>query len=291
MLTLGRVSTWSQVAARMVDQAIASVVSPATLSPAQPTVAVGTVLRAGTPADRFLLSDQFLLKSLLLTLHELPNGVLVAAVLNRPTANLVQFHTPGKPRRCISFGGDGRLMGDVLEVDANGLLWLLREAAEGEDSSVEAEILGIPVGESGVRRVNAMEAAEAIRSGDVPLTSFLLVSGVVAFSKDEMDDMLEAGHLYVVEDARPLWPQLWSLADAQTLEPESTSERGAALSDGTSLWWAASQLGGPKVQAADAPPEDLDALVAGLQPMPAAGLADEALTEWLKFFAGHKEME
>ena len=34
-------------------------------------------------------------------------------------ANLVQFHTEGKPRRCISFGGDGRLRGAGLDVDAN----------------------------------------------------------------------------------------------------------------------------------------------------------------------------
>ena len=70
------------------------------------------------PADRFLLSDQFLHKALLVTVHELPGGVAVAVVLNRPTANLVQFHTDGKPRRCINFGGDGRMMGNTLGVNA-----------------------------------------------------------------------------------------------------------------------------------------------------------------------------
>ena len=34
--------------------------------------------------------------------------------------------------------------------------------------------------------------------------------------------------------------------------------------------------------------DGVDGLLAGLQSMPAADLADEALAEWLHFFAGHK---
>ena len=40
---------------------------------------------------------------------------------------------------------------------------------------------------------------------------------------------------------------------------------------GTAIWWAAAQRGSKD----------------GLQALPPPGLADEALAEWLKFFAGH----
>jgi hypothetical protein len=69
------------------------------------------------------------------------------------------------------------------------------------------------------------------------------------------------------------WPQVFELADAHTVETEVYSEGGTtSLSDGIAIWWAASQLG----STADS-----------LQPMPPLGLADEALNEWLQFFAGH----
>ena len=90
---------------------------------------------------------------------------------------------------------------------------------------------------------------------------------------------------------------------------------GALLSDGTGVWWAAAQLENRRRDAAaprqgsaggdvslnggdsaSAPAEGrrlpgegdgLSALLEGLQAMPPAHLADEALDEWLKFFAGH----
>ena len=172
-------------------------------------VPVGTVLRSGRVADRFLLADQFLHKSLLLALQELPSGTVVAAVLNRPTANLVQFRTEGNPRRCISFGGDGRLRrGDQLEVDANGLMWLSRSAG-----SSAASRLGVPLGTSGLRRVNALEAAEAIRKGDAALSDFLLISGVVFFGPAELQLMLSRGELCIIEgrEMGALWPQVMAL--------------------------------------------------------------------------------
>ena len=88
--------------------------------------------------------------------------VQVGAVLNRPTANLVQFHTDGKPRRCISFGGDGRLRGAGLDIDSNGLMWLGQAATL---DAARAEPLGSPMGGSGLRRVPAMQAAESIKAG------------------------------------------------------------------------------------------------------------------------------
>ena len=198
-------------AAEMVDAAAgaSSSARPTGISQGAVPVPVGTVLRSGRVADRFLLADQFLHKSLLLALQELPSGTTVAAVLNRPTANLVQFRTEGNPRRCISFGGDGRLRrGDQLEVDANGLMWLSRSAG-----SSAASRLGVPLGTSGLRRINALEAAEAIRNGDAALSDFLLVSGVVFFGPAELQLMLSRGELCVVEgrEMGALWPQVMAL--------------------------------------------------------------------------------
>jgi hypothetical protein len=250
-------------------------------------VAVGTVLRTGSPSDRALLSDQFLHKALLLTVHELKEGLCVATVLNRPTANIVQFHADGEPRRCISFGGDGRLRGGGLGVDSNGLMWLCQAATPA------AESIGTAVGSSGLRRVPAEEAATAIKEGLLSLSDFLLISGLVCFESQELAGMLEAEELHVVEDARPVWPQVWGLADASNVELQSTSdEDGALLSDGTGAWWAAALLEksrGIGAPSATPPPEGIDALLTGLQAMPPAPhIADEALAEWLKFFAGHR---
>ena len=75
----------------------------------------------------------------------------------------------------------------------------------------------------------------------------------------ELAGLLGAGEMAVVppRTAAPLWPRVWSLA-----------EQGGEISDGTHVWWLASQ-GGAEELAAPAPSE----------------LADEALAEWLKFFA------
>ena len=212
-------TTAAELKAKLIRETAAGVADAAAgaSSSARPTgiyqgavpVPVGTVLRSGRVADRFLLADQFLHKSLLLALQELPSGTAVAAVLNRPTANLVQFRTEGNPRRCISFGGDGRLRrGDQLEVDANGLMWLSRSAG-----SSAASRLGVPLGTSGLRRINALEAAEAIRNGDAALSDFLLISGVVFFGPAELQLMLSRGELCVVEgrEMGALWPQVMAL--------------------------------------------------------------------------------
>lgn len=163
-----------------------------------PTVRVGTVLRSGSPADRYLLSDQFLHKALMVVVHELSDGVAVCVVLNRPTANLVEFHTEGKPRRCISFGGDGRMRGGALDIDSNGLLWLAQAATIGDG----ADAMGSEIGDSGLRRVPALEAAESIKDGAFQLSDFLLVSGLVCFEPDELRVLMRADELGVVDDAR-----------------------------------------------------------------------------------------
>ena len=183
-----------------------------------------------------------------------------------------------------------------------------------------------PVGASGLRRVAALEAADAIRQGEAALRDFLLLSGIVAFADAELRGMLGSGELGVVDDPRALWDEVWSLADAHAVETEVYSEGGASLSDGTAIWWTATQLGRAAQTAEDggraaqtvedggraaqtvagrggsSPATDdgggadddegsFDALLAGLQAMPPSGLADEALDEWLKFFAGHKKRE
>eukprot|EP00966_Prymnesium_polylepis_P204907 4747334-Prymnesium_polylepis.1 len=105
--------------------------------PSEPTpsappaeVRAGTVLcttvqpASGRPADRFLLRDQFLHKAVLLVLGEVSNGAFAALVLNRPTANVIQFNAPGEPRRRLAFCGDRELRGGRLDPDGSGQLWL-----------------------------------------------------------------------------------------------------------------------------------------------------------------------
>jgi putative AlgH/UPF0301 family transcriptional regulator len=253
---------------------------------------VGTVLCSGEPSDRALLSDQFLHKSILLTIHKLPDGICVAIVLNRPTANLVQFHTEGKPRRCISFGGDGRLRAPVLDLDSNGLMWLSQVKTLG------ALELGRPVGDSGLKQVPAQEAADSIKDGSTELSDYLLVSGLVCFGQEELETMFRSGEMHVVKDASSVWPQVWDLSDPTKIADEkaSSSGNGAALSDGTGAWWAARLLGKQESRQSGKSRSDpgtssasFDALLSGLQAMPPAHLADEALAEWLKFFAGHAD--
>ena len=99
----------------------------------------------------------------------------------------------------------------------------------------------------------------------------------------------DAAELAVVRDPRPLWREVFALADAANIEESVYGEGGAALSDGTGVWWAASQLEKKQAEASKQSVGGFDALLAGLQAMPPAHLADEALAEWLHFFAGHKK--
>jgi len=176
-------------------------------------------------------------------------------------------------------------------------MWFAQETVlEGRPEPIA---IGTRMGSSGLRRVPSAQAAESINIGETKLSDYLLVSGLVCFEWDEMRTLLSTGQLAIVEDARPLWPQVWALADARNVEDDVYSEGGALLSDGTGVWWAAAQL--EKAAAVSSSAEQpsatgdrpsasggMDALLAGLQAMPPAHLADEALAEWLRFFAGHK---
>ena len=120
-------------------------------------------------------------------------------------------------------------------------------------------------------------------------------AGLVCFASDEMRTMLDQSELHIVPDPTALWPQVFALADAVNVAGEVYGEGGEALSDGTGVWWAAAQLDKRQEDGSSAGDGSssaegggIDALLAGLQAMPPAHIADEALAEWLKFFAGHK---
>jgi len=204
----------------------------------------------------------------------------VAVVLNRPTANVVQVHTDNKPRRHISFGGEARLRSGVdnagLDVDSNGLLWLHHRPALG----------GAEAGSSGVYRLPGNEAAALVKAGDATLEDFMVVAGVVAVPRAELLGRLAHGDMQTVTGGEVLYPQLWALTDA-TDGARAQEQIPLELSDGTALWWAATQLGGAAAGGAAA------GGAAGLTmpAVPASELADETLAEWLKFFAGHQAGE
>ena len=127
--------------------------------------------------------------------------------------------------------------------------------------------------------------------------------------------MVAAEELFLVPEPSALWAQVWRLSDAaDEVEQSVYTEGGAALSDGTGVWWQAAQLekraggGGEESGSSRGGSGDseegvgseggggsggsssaVDELLAGLQSMPPAHLADEALAEWLHFFAGHKK--
>ena len=91
-------------------------------------------------------------------------------------------------------------------------------------------------------------------------SDFVLINGVAQFTKPELAGMLAAGELRALATDAPtsgLWPRVWSLM-----------EDDGDVSDGTDVWWLAAQCG-------------VEQLVAA----PKSDLADEALDEWLKFFA------
>jgi hypothetical protein len=220
---------------------------------------------SGRPADRFLLVDQFLHKAVMLVLDaggtagdEGGGGggggrgsVVRACVLNRPTNNLMRFRTPGNPRRRVAFTGNRPLR---RADGTGGQLWLHRSKALG----------GQPVGGSGFYSLPSEQVEAALEAGTAQPAEVILVSGVVEFRPSELAAMLTSGEVRRVpqgEELDSLWPRAWAL-----MEDDGTADD---LSDGTEVWWRASQCGADGQLAAAAPSE----------------LADEALDEWLKFFA------
>jgi len=231
-----------------------------------PEVGPGTVLcsavtpGSGVPAERFLLRDQFLHKAVLVVLGELPGGAVSACVLNRPTSSTVRFNLSGRPSRRLLFGGDREVRGDGLSAiggDGSGQLWLHHRA----------ELGGTAVGESGLYALEAAAVSQKLIADETSVSNFLLSAGMVQFERAECAAMLAAGQLRVVPPSESLfdmWPRVWSLA----------TDDGEDVSDGTEAWWEASLIceGGFGGEAPEAPPP--------------SELADEALAEWLRWFAG-----
>ena len=261
-----------------------------------PAVGAGSVLctaagAGGVVADRVLLTDQFLHKSLLVVLGELPSeggakegaegseGVLVACVLNRATDTKVKFNLPGEPIRRFNVCGNKKL-GVQFATDGSAQLWLHHRADLG----------GTAIGESGLYRLSGAEAARKLQAGDAAASDFLLAGAAVHYGRAELAAALAAGQMRVVpagERLSALWPRVWSLADT---DADADGGGGAAdnesdgeLRDGTDVWWLASQLAAcePAAEAA-AEPGEAEPRVAAATP---AELADEALSEWISFFA------
>ena len=253
----------SRPAAIEVGAVLCSMVPPDPPSGASPR----GITISGRPASRFLLVDQFLHKALLLVLDaggeaqrkggagSEAQGVVRACVLNRPTNNRMRFRTPGSPRRRVLFTGNRPLRRTAGMAGSGGApggqLWLHRRS----------ELGGQEVGDSGLFLLPPEQAEAALEAGRAEPTELMLVSGVVEFRPDELACMLNGGEMRRLPagaELSGLWPRVWALMD----DAED-------LSDGTEVWWRASQCGAEGQLAAAAPSE----------------LADEALDEWLKFFA------
>ena len=240
---------------------------PADGGPLLPEKVEGLVLRSGHDGGSFTLGEQFMHKSLCLVLAGVPDGPCLGAVLNRPTANVVQFNLPSRPRRCIHFGGEARVKSG-LDIDANGLLWLHHSADLG----------GAPIGDSGVYRIAASDAANLVKDGAAALDDFLLVAGIQAWSREALQALMARGDLVPVADGAALWDQIWALGGGGGGSDDAAQE-ASELSDGTALWWAATQQKASQTVGA----------VSSTQTLPSSRLADEALAQWLHFFAGHPE--
>jgi len=214
---------------------------------------IGTMVLPETclPADRFLIHDQFLHKALLLILDvSAPSGKISACILNRPTAGHFKFNLPGSPQRRVPFTGN---------VPVGSELWLHHRT----------ELGGLPVGDSGISMLTTAEVTDKLQGEQATVSDFLLVRGVVQFGRPEIAGMLTAGEMRCLTPGTQLsglWPRVWSLTD---------DKDGTTISDGTEIWWLASQCssgtGGEQLTA----------------PVP-SDLADDALREWLKFFAGYQ---
>ena len=100
------------------------------------------------------------------------------------------------------------------------------------------------------------------KAGRVGAPDLLLVGGVVQFGPGEVANMLAADEMRVVPPSEQLsnhWPRILALTE---------DREGKEMSNSTDEWWRASQCGAE-----------------GLRAAPASQLADEALAEWIAYFA------
>eukprot|EP00965_Chrysotila_dentata_P228732 6196777-Pleurochrysis_carterae.AAC.1 len=101
------------------------------------------------------------------------------------------------------------------------------------------------------------------------------------WDRPDLEELLNEGDLELVPKAQRLWDGVWSLAGMA--EGEGVGD--ASLSDGTAIWWAATNLGDFNADTND----DNEAPMS-LRAMPTPQVADEALRDWLNFFGGHRSV-
>ena len=238
-------------------------------------VEAGTVLCSsvaadtGMPAERCLLRNQFLHKALLLVLQVAEDGTCTACVLNRPTASTMEFRLGGTPRRRVGFTGDR---------DIGGQLWLYHQGG-GDDVDAAVTAGCVPLGQSGIARLAGAQVATMLQSKVVDVSQLLLVSHVVQFSPSELESMVSAGEMRLLPSGdrlTRLWPRVWALG-----------EDCGDVGDGTEVWWLASQGGGSSGGGLGGGAEQVEEAGAGAAVVaaPPCELADEALAEWLQYFA------
>jgi len=126
----------------------------------------------------------------------------------------------------------------------------------------------------------------------------MLLAGVLAWERPELERLLRDGELEPVPSPDALWNALWSLGELPDGDQDAEGGGGppdaTGLSDGTAIWFAATQQGRAPLATAEADGgvaerAEADGAPFTMEVIPAADLADEALHVWLHFFAGHPD--
>jgi len=216
-----------------------------------PPVKVGTVLLTMVSPESKMPADRILIHD-----QFLHKAVLVVLAEDGPDGKLSAciLNRPTADVFRFNLPGDPqRRVPFCGNLKLGGQLWLHHRPDLG----------GVALGDSGLLLLPADEVVEKCKTNQATAEDFFLVGGGVQFGRCEIAGMLAAGEVKCVTPGSHLsglWPRVWSLM----------TDDGSSISDGTEVWWLTSQCGaGDNLSASD--PSDL---------------ADEALAEWLKYFAG-----
>lgn len=215
-----------------------------------PAIKVGTVITTTVSPETKMPADRFLIHDQFL--HKALMLVLAEDGTDGKLSACILNRPTADVFRFNVPGNPQRRVPYCGNLELGGQLWLHHRP----------ELGGVALGDSGILLMPADKVVEKLQTKQATVDDFLFVSGVVQFGRSEMAGMLAAGEMRLVPHGvqlSGLWPRVWSL----------TADDDAALSDGTEAWWLASQCGAGE-QLAAAVPSDL---------------ADQALAEWLKFFA------
>eukprot|EP00746_Dinoflagellata_sp_MGD_P161375 gnl/MRDRNA2_/MRDRNA2_88488_c0_seq1.p1 gnl/MRDRNA2_/MRDRNA2_88488_c0~~gnl/MRDRNA2_/MRDRNA2_88488_c0_seq1.p1 ORF type:complete len:674 (+),score=116.13 gnl/MRDRNA2_/MRDRNA2_88488_c0_seq1:156-2024(+) len=173
---------------------------------------VGTVL-ASSSVQPFLLENQYLHKSILIVL-EVTDGLVVAAVLNRPRLSTVLFPLPGKGPNAgkevkvrVSFGG--QLSPFLRSLNFGQTIMPLHH---------KRELGGLELGDSGVFIANQDFTGEA--------RDLMVVSGLLVWAPpSELQRLLQQGTFTIVSSGKVPWEQVWELGNAISMQSASLQER------------------------------------------------------------------